>query len=709
MAELPLQERQKLFDNIFQSLHEYSKEDIPDPVTIKSEFVELLKTHRPLKLADYEYGLSKYLKKDYVIIVKEKEDETKVRLFTMPYWYCTNRSNRYGKCPSCMLKIKYGIVFAPLVHTDNCKPKDYSFVMEYQDLLKQGKSTEAIVFSLKKKRPLNDSSVSLSTSMLNESNLSSTTDMEDESILERSIIENTITSIESTSTSSPQQQSSDPALVQSASESVKLASSRVKREFGDSDYCMILDEPAVKKPKSEATANTVETYSFDHPSASILKKLCDKLNIKYSHDAYKLWANIIFNKISASSDNIKTHEISSSNIFACLSLILSGNPDNSFLIQHIINTAFCNASDSLSRSEVNQIFTTTTVTNEQTEFIAEFLACRIGIYENRKLKKFGNWKDENVALTLILSFVDGMYSVVLDKMSRFFNVKNDNSAEGEKIIFDEEINVLQPEVVAALPMLRAGQEVILPIKSDIYVVTDDTKEEEIDSSADCWTNPFGAIYSFITSQLSNLCFGMNEEMKEEGEKRESINTVINTAVKQFDVDKSNYSADMPLLEEHKEKLSEIWSTFQPNGIITGRRTMRRLSANKKDEIYILKKIKVAENEYYILHQQFTFEDDVNNYSVAFRAAIQCYFADVKEIIYGFYNDSQITLKLFTLNQLIKTAQRGGFDFENAKSTFRSNATQIVKFIKENGEKLLVNQIVKITKMKNQLTFDIQQL
>uniref|UniRef100_A0AC34GWX5 Uncharacterized protein n=1 Tax=Panagrolaimus sp. ES5 TaxID=591445 RepID=A0AC34GWX5_9BILA len=350
-------------------------------------------------------------------------------------------------------------------------------------------------------------------------------------------------------------------------------------------------------------------------------------------------------------------------------------------------------------------------------------------------------------------------------MSRFFNVKNDNSAAGEKIIFDKEINVLQPEVVAALPKLRAGQEVILPIKSDTFAAVG-TNENEIDTKNKSWANPFAA---YITIQNPNLFSGLNEET--EDEESELIENV-----KHLNINLSIYSSEMPLLEEHKEKLSEIWSTFQSNGIITNRRTMRRLSANKNDETYILKKIRNAENECYVLQQHFTSEDfkkphcdmdalekvystltktlaetaytgyffkskkhrkftfyytseidahwnstkfeikavkdgkhHIISPAVAFRAAIQCFYADVKEIIYGFYNDSQITLKLFTLDQLIEIAQRGRLDVEIAKSTFRSNANQIVKFIKENGGKLLVNQNVKITKMKNQLTFDIQQL
>lgn len=68
----------------------------------------------------------------------------------------------------------------------------------------------------------------------------------------------------------------------------------------------------------------------------------------------------------------------------------------------------------MSDSEADQIFSNSTVTDEQIEFFAKFLSCRIGIYQGQELKKYGNWETENNDLPLILSFIDEMYSVVLD-------------------------------------------------------------------------------------------------------------------------------------------------------------------------------------------------------------------------------------------------------------------------------------------------------
>uniref|UniRef100_A0AC34G4Z1 Uncharacterized protein n=1 Tax=Panagrolaimus sp. ES5 TaxID=591445 RepID=A0AC34G4Z1_9BILA len=197
----------------------------------------------------------------------------------------------------------------------------------------------------------------------------------------------------------------------------QATSRQAKRITDNSDYCMIFNEPVAKKPKTEATANNVETYSFDHPSASILKQMCEKLKIEYDHEAYIFGGKIIFNKFVSSTDIIQSHGIKSSNIFACLSLFFTGKIRKCHLIEDTVKSAFCDeviAAGTMAHAEIDQIFINSTVTPEQIEFIAKFLACRIGIYENGKLKKYGNWEDENVALTLILSFVDKKYAVVFD-------------------------------------------------------------------------------------------------------------------------------------------------------------------------------------------------------------------------------------------------------------------------------------------------------
>uniref|UniRef100_A0A914PTH0 Uncharacterized protein n=1 Tax=Panagrolaimus davidi TaxID=227884 RepID=A0A914PTH0_9BILA len=156
-------------------------------------------------------------------------------------------------------------------------------------------------------------------------------------------------------------------------------------------------------------------------------------------------------------------------------------------------------------------------------------------------------------------------------MPRFFNVKNDNSAVGPKIIWDEEINVLQPEVGAVLDELRNDKEIVFPLKS--------AGKQENDK-----------IYEIQYISIDNSSINSDASFKE---------NIYN-----------NYSSEVPLLEEHKNELSQIFSTIEENPIpiLTGRRTIRKLAENRK-VIYTLKKFKIGEKEYYSLHQPYTFSGE----------------------------------------------------------------------------------------------------
>uniref|UniRef100_A0A914PLK8 Uncharacterized protein n=1 Tax=Panagrolaimus davidi TaxID=227884 RepID=A0A914PLK8_9BILA len=275
------------------------------------------------------------------------------------------------------------------------------------------------------------------------------------------------------------------------------------------------------------------------------------------------------------------------------------------------------------------------------------------------------------------------------------------------------------------------------------------------------------IFSFFAQYLSKV-FGDNSPEVSTSHIKENP-MEFKSKVCEFE----NYLSHMPLLEEHQKELSQIWSTLEPNSIITGRRTMRRLS-EKSNHVYTLKKIKVGENEYYILHQPYSIKDQMNYHSDddkkleqvyatltqslsktpytgyffelmnhgkftfyytseidahwnsqkfeiktckdkgkyipyyhnAYRAAIQCFYSDIKECIYGFYNDTHVTLKLFTYAQLIQIAKNRGWNIEHAKGMFHSNAEKIIKFIKENDHKML-NKTVEIRTKNNEMVFEIQ--
>uniref|UniRef100_A0A914P4V9 Uncharacterized protein n=1 Tax=Panagrolaimus davidi TaxID=227884 RepID=A0A914P4V9_9BILA len=221
-------ESEALITEIIKTIKEYTKKDINNLEEVKAEFKENLKTHRPIKLCDYEFGFSHTGKKNNYIIIKEENDKSKVRQFLKQkdYWYCSKRTYVAHKCISPSLRIKYDILFAPLNHAKECMPKEYSFAMKVQRLLKEGKIKEAKGLTISKKRLSNNTSnQSLSTSIL------STTDIENESILD--LIDEISENADSNISSLELSQTQFPDLTGNEKESGR---SSVKTEIDNDDY-----------------------------------------------------------------------------------------------------------------------------------------------------------------------------------------------------------------------------------------------------------------------------------------------------------------------------------------------------------------------------------------------------------------------------------------------------------------------------------------
>uniref|UniRef100_A0AC35GGX4 Uncharacterized protein n=1 Tax=Panagrolaimus sp. PS1159 TaxID=55785 RepID=A0AC35GGX4_9BILA len=84
--------RKMILADIQKSIKEYSTEEVIDWIPFKS-IDKILETHRPIKLCDFEYGMTMTLKNGHRIIVKEENDKTKVREYSKSNnsWICSNR------------------------------------------------------------------------------------------------------------------------------------------------------------------------------------------------------------------------------------------------------------------------------------------------------------------------------------------------------------------------------------------------------------------------------------------------------------------------------------------------------------------------------------------------------------------------------------------------------------------------------------------
>uniref|UniRef100_A0AC35FQV5 FLYWCH-type domain-containing protein n=1 Tax=Panagrolaimus sp. PS1159 TaxID=55785 RepID=A0AC35FQV5_9BILA len=133
-----LQQIENQSESIFANLIEYTSHPSENfDASTKSNILTTLRTHRPLKYSEWEFGLSKKLKENCRLIAFEFNDKTKVREYAKnsDSWFCV----RHGlKCSAPSAKFINGIVFVPINHT--CAANQHSTVMLNQQKLKSQKN-----------------------------------------------------------------------------------------------------------------------------------------------------------------------------------------------------------------------------------------------------------------------------------------------------------------------------------------------------------------------------------------------------------------------------------------------------------------------------------------------------------------------------------------------------------------------------------------
>uniref|UniRef100_A0AC35EX47 Uncharacterized protein n=1 Tax=Panagrolaimus sp. PS1159 TaxID=55785 RepID=A0AC35EX47_9BILA len=147
--------------------------------------------------------------------------------------------------------------------------------------------------------------------------------------------------------------------------------------------------------------------SFKRPSEGALMSACRKVGLVYDDAAYVFWANNINVKlVKALSDSIQPGPWS--NGFDCLSLFLTGSHKFGPQMQVNVNPKWY--SDPVLKANYNneqQKQMLLKFNDEHFKLIAHWLSCRIGVYENGILKKYGDWTSMNSNELIILIAKDG--------------------------------------------------------------------------------------------------------------------------------------------------------------------------------------------------------------------------------------------------------------------------------------------------------------
>uniref|UniRef100_A0AC35GUN0 Uncharacterized protein n=1 Tax=Panagrolaimus sp. PS1159 TaxID=55785 RepID=A0AC35GUN0_9BILA len=116
--------------------------------------------------------------------------------------------------------------------------------------------------------------------------------------------------------------------------------------------------------------------------------------------------------------NIETGKFETENFYGILSKLFTGKSTQNVQIQKTIMEAFRQklVDTEISSKKFDRLYLNNTVmTDEQFEFVARFLHCRILVLHEEEIKNFGRWNaTSSDRMTLVLCFFDGKYSIVLN-------------------------------------------------------------------------------------------------------------------------------------------------------------------------------------------------------------------------------------------------------------------------------------------------------
>uniref|UniRef100_A0AC35GWY6 Uncharacterized protein n=1 Tax=Panagrolaimus sp. PS1159 TaxID=55785 RepID=A0AC35GWY6_9BILA len=167
------------------------------------------------------------------------------------------------------------------------------------------------------------------------------------------------------------------------------------------------------------------TFSFNNPSKLWLKTACETLQIPYNHEAYQLWATIDIDEIHSNSKPEKIKEVSAGEDsgFRAISLLLTGKEDakikiavNKWFYKNFNQLGKCLGMDftdfTYQDSTVFETLFACEMTAVHCEILFRILGCRVGVFKNGKLTKYGDWGTDDGKVTLLLEFKNNGYNVV---------------------------------------------------------------------------------------------------------------------------------------------------------------------------------------------------------------------------------------------------------------------------------------------------------
>uniref|UniRef100_A0AC35F6D8 Uncharacterized protein n=1 Tax=Panagrolaimus sp. PS1159 TaxID=55785 RepID=A0AC35F6D8_9BILA len=203
-----------------------------------------------------------------------------------------------------------------------------------------------------------------------------------------------------------------------------MTNKRARNSFGQPSFLnnsytstssQLLGNISINGSQRYQPSNPTTTVKLYKPSSFTLEKLCQKLGIDYSDNAYQFWLNINIKQISPSSipDEVFSVTTTINPGFSSISLFLTGSETFASKIKEDLNKYFIvnhktlgeSLGQDLSRLDhplVSQTLFQESATELHFETIIHLFQCRIGIFCDGKWKRYGNWNETNADIPVFL-------------------------------------------------------------------------------------------------------------------------------------------------------------------------------------------------------------------------------------------------------------------------------------------------------------------
>uniref|UniRef100_A0AC34FKH9 Uncharacterized protein n=1 Tax=Panagrolaimus sp. ES5 TaxID=591445 RepID=A0AC34FKH9_9BILA len=183
--------------------------------------------------------------------------------------------------------------------------------------------------------------------------------------------------------------------------------SNIQMETDENNPQHVVDDEQMEELKYDPIL-----FTFS-PGVAKIRAACKKLDLAYSNaEVFQFWGTINIEHVRSNSSNIVSGQRLDG--FECLALFFTGSHIPGFELCVRINKKLEN--DTVMKAQYNdsqRLRMSHTFCEDHFKLVSNWISCKIGVYENGRIKKYGDWSRSN-DLVILIEKIGYLYAPVLE-------------------------------------------------------------------------------------------------------------------------------------------------------------------------------------------------------------------------------------------------------------------------------------------------------